>query len=56
MKIIKNKRDFAIGENGISSVEQVHIGGVDQSILIQAENSKNPILLIIHGRPSMPLP
>ncbi|MGD6830767.1 alpha/beta fold hydrolase [Sutcliffiella halmapala] len=56
MKILKSKMDFIIGENGISSVEQVHIGGVNQSILIQAENSNNPILLIIHGGPSMPLP
>lgn len=50
------KRDYVISETGLSSVEKVRLGGVDQCILIQAEDPKKPVLLIIHGGPSLPLP
>lgn len=32
------------------------IGEVEQSILIQAEEKTKPVLLVLHGGPSMPLP
>ncbi|MBS4196204.1 alpha/beta fold hydrolase [Lederbergia citri] len=51
-----SKEDFKISESGISSLESIMIGGVKQSILIQSENPKNPVLLFIHGGPSMPVP
>jgi pimeloyl-ACP methyl ester carboxylesterase len=55
MSLFKNK-DFTISDNGISAIETLAIGGVKQSILIQTENPQNPILLFIHGGPSMPVP
>lgn len=56
MKFLTKKRDFYISESGIDSVEKVSLGGVDQSILIQAENPENPVLLFVHGGPCMPVP
>ncbi|MDQ0195612.1 alpha/beta fold hydrolase [Paenibacillus wynnii] len=55
MKLFKNV-DFSISEQGISSVEKIIIGGVKQSILIQTEKPGSPVLLFIHGGPSMPFP
>ncbi|MCR8659900.1 alpha/beta fold hydrolase [Paenibacillus endoradicis] len=40
----------------ISVVEKVVLGGVDQYILIQAVDITKPVLLLLHGGPSMPLP
>lgn len=56
MKLIKRRPDFTISKNGISSVETIEIGGINQTILIQTENIQNPILLVLHGGPSMPIP
>ncbi|MCJ8009312.1 alpha/beta hydrolase [Lederbergia wuyishanensis] len=50
------REDFKVSESGISEVESVMIGGIKQSILIQSENPNNPVLLFIHGGPSMPVP
>jgi pimeloyl-ACP methyl ester carboxylesterase len=55
MKLFK-KIDFTISEQGISSIERITIGGVKQSILIQTEKPGSPVLLFIHGGPSMPVP
>lgn len=55
MKLFKNI-DFTISEQGISSIEKIIIGGVKQSILIQTEKPGSPVLLFIHGGPSMPVP
>lgn len=51
-----HKPDFTISPPGISAIEQLFIGGTSQKILIQTENPENPVLLFIHGGPSMPLP
>lgn len=51
-----NKRDFVIGDSGIDCVEKVTLGKVQQSILIQAEDSSNPVLLFVHGGPCIPVP
>jgi pimeloyl-ACP methyl ester carboxylesterase len=51
-----SKIDFDISESGISSVESITIGGLNQSLLIQSEKPSNPVLLFIHGGPSMPVP
>lgn len=48
--------DFTVPEQGISTVEQIMVGGVSQSILIQTEKPGSPVLLFIHGGPSMPVP
>jgi pimeloyl-ACP methyl ester carboxylesterase len=56
MLLFKKHNDFTISENGISMIEDLQIGGIKQSILIQAENPNNPVLLFLHGGPSMPLP
>ncbi|TLS53283.1 alpha/beta hydrolase [Paenibacillus antri] len=50
------KPDFTIPETGISAVEKVKVGGIDQYLLLQGERKDNPILLFLHGGPSMPLP
>ncbi|GFN33567.1 alpha/beta hydrolase [Paenibacillus curdlanolyticus] len=51
-----NKADFHISEQGISCLERITVGGVQQSILIQTDKPGSPILLFIHGGPSMPVP
>lgn len=50
------KSDYTISENGISQIETIPIGGIKQSILIQTEKPGSPVLLFIHGGPSMPVP
>ena len=55
MKLFK-KADFNISEQGINSIEKIIIGGVQQNILIQTEKPGSPVLLFIHGGPSMPIP
>lgn len=56
MKFFSKQPDFIIGENGISTVRKVPIGGIDQTILIQGEDLTKPVLLLLHGGPSMPIP
>jgi len=56
MILLPNNKDFTISKNGISKIENVVIGGVPQSLLIQTENIANPVLLFVHGGPSMPVP
>ncbi|MCH6264554.1 alpha/beta fold hydrolase [Neobacillus citreus] len=55
MKLLK-KSDYTISEKGISQIETIPIGGINQSILIQTEKPGSPVLLFIHGGPSMPVP
>ncbi|OLS33955.1 alpha/beta fold hydrolase [Bacillus sp. MRMR6] len=50
------KRDFLIPASGIDSVERIVLGGVEQTILIQAMDPKKPVLLYVHGGPCMPIP
>lgn len=54
--ILFRKKDFTITEPGISKVEKIKIGGIDQYILIQSEDISNPVLLMIHGGPGLPIP
>ena len=56
MAVLFPKKDFIISETGISKVEKVKIGGIDQYLLIQTEDISNPVLLILHGGPGLPLP
>lgn len=49
-------RDFSISDQGISVTEAVTIGGITQHLLIQTEKPGSPLLLFIHGGPSMPIP
>ncbi|WP_240795563.1 alpha/beta fold hydrolase [Aquibacillus halophilus] len=53
--MVSKKDDFVI-ENGISEINSIKIGGINQSILIQGENLTKPVLLFLHGGPSLPLP
>ncbi|WP_245976808.1 alpha/beta fold hydrolase [Oceanobacillus arenosus] len=56
MGFLSGKLDFVIDENGLSNVDRVMIGDINQTILIQAEDVTKPILLFLHGGPSMPIP
>lgn len=50
------KPDFQIPATGIDKIEEVFIAGTKQKLLIQSYHPDNPILLFLHGGPSMPLP
>lgn len=54
-KIIHNSKRLTCN-GGISSVEEVYLGGLKQKILIQTEDKNKPVLLVLHGGPSMPMP
>jgi pimeloyl-ACP methyl ester carboxylesterase len=48
--------DFTIQDLGISIIEKVQINGIEHALLIQSERIGSPVLLFIHGGPSMPIP
>lgn len=51
------KKSKSITENGgISIVEEIEIGGIQQSILIEGEDLNKPIVLFLHGGPGVPIP
>lgn len=41
------------GENSISVLEQVEINGTDHEIMIRGQNVENPVILYVHGGPSV---
>lgn len=45
-----------ISPNGYCYTETLTLGGIDQSILVQAQNKGKPVLLVLHGGPGMPFP
>lgn len=48
--IIANARKI-LTSNGVERLERVHVGGIDQWVSIRGRNTRNPIVLVIHGGP-----
>ena len=56
MRLFKKQPDFIPGPGGLNLIEKLNLGDIEQSILIQAEDPENPVMLFLHGGPSLPLP
>lgn len=52
--VTRSKKDTS--PNGYCYTETITLGGIDQSILVQARNKDKPVLLVLHGGPGMPFP
>lgn len=51
---LKNSTKIAT-PNGISSLEEITLGGLKQWIFIRGANQNNPVLIFLHGGPGAPM-
>ncbi|MHA1942274.1 MAG: alpha/beta fold hydrolase, partial [Candidatus Hodarchaeales archaeon] len=52
---LKNSTEIETA-NGISSLEEITLGGLKQWIFIRGKDQKNPVLIFLHGGPGAPAP
>src|SRR5215469_9567651 len=43
-----------VSEHGIEDLTHVTVGGIQQAISIRGRDTRNPILLVLHGGPASP--
>ncbi|MFD2445558.1 alpha/beta hydrolase [Bacillus sp. CGMCC 1.16607] len=55
-KQIMNKSEELVVNGGISEVEEIKIGGINQSLLIEGADKSNPVCIFLHGGPGAPFP
>ena len=49
------RSNHSLAAPGIDSLETVEIGGIDQALHFRGENTDNPVILVLHGGPGLPM-
>ncbi len=55
MDFILNHEEDKLMQDSLVTLEKIILGGINQWISIRAKNTKNPILLYLHGGPGTPV-
>ena len=54
-RIVNASKTKISTENGVQESAYVDLGGIEQYVEIRGEDSKNPIILVLHGGPGSPM-